>query len=356
MKKIARDNYFNNKRVCVTGGAGFIGSHLIDKLIDLGATVTVVDNLFSGELKNVTNVYKTHGFAYTRLSKGRIKADHGHQFLLCDCLSLEDSVQAIKKQDIVFHLACNFGGRGYIDTHPADCSTNFSINTNVFHAAHVAKVERVTFASSACVYPQDLQDSYNSTYLLKESDAFKNNWANADQEYGWAKLMGEMTLAAYYKQYNLQSSVTRYVTAYGPGENDTHAIIALIGRAVEQKDPYIVWGTGDQDRDFTYVDDIVEGTLRACEFITDASAVNIGTSKRYTIKNVIHKIFSATGFTPKKVIFDTTKPEGVPTRALDISQTKELLSWHPEVDIDEGIERTVTWYKKVKPRSIETIR
>ena len=170
---------------------------------------------------------------------------------------------------------------------------------------------RVLFASSVRISSRSAK-SYGSKYLLKESDAIKNNWANADKEYGWSKLMGELTLQAYHKQYGLKGVSTRYVTAYGPWENDTHAIIALIRRAVQKQDPYIVWGSGKQDRDFTYVNDIVNGSLLACEKISDASAVNLGTSTRYTIRETVYMIFEILGWKPKNY-FDRSKPEGVKT-------------------------------------------
>ncbi len=356
MNSNTKNSFYKNKKVCVTGGAGFIGSNIVRNLIDLGAKVTIVDNLSTGLLTNIKRIFKDKNIEFSSYKNKKISTNKGHKFIFADCLNLCDIISIIKGQNIVFHLACNFGGRGYIDTHPADCSTNFAINTNVFHASYLAKVERVAFASSACVYPLDLQKGYNSKYLLKEKDAFNNNWANADQEYGWAKLMGELTLKAYYKQYGLKSSITRYVTAYGPGENDTHAIIALIKRAIEKKDPYIVWGTGEQDRDFTYLDDIVSGTLLACEKIKDATVVNLGTSKRYKIKDVVEMIFNATNFYPKKIIFDKTKPEGVPTRALDNGLAKKIIGWSPKYDLDKGIQLTVDWFKKANPKSIETIR
>lgn len=347
--------FYKEKKVFITGGAGFIGSHLFDRLISLGAIVTIGDNLSSGSLENIKEVLSKHNIKYPqKLKNGKFKTKGGHRFILCDFKDPLITQFLIKGHDIVFHLAAEFGGRGYIDTHPANCCENFTINTNVIKAAYLARVDRIQFASTACVYPMDLQKDYNSSYLLKENDAFKKNWANADREYGWAKLMGEMTLWAYYKQYELKSSITRYVTAYGPRENDTHAIIALIKRATERKDPYIVWGTGEQDRDFTYVNDIVEGTLLACMKITDGTPINLGTTKRYKIKDVAKTILEAVGYSPK-IIFDKTKPEGVATRALDIKRGKKLLGWEPKIRLKEGIKKTIAWYVKAKPKSVETI-
>lgn len=347
--------YYKNKRVFIAGGAGFIGHHLLDQLIRLGAKVTVGDNLFSGDVKNVLRIWKKNNIKFVKKSWG-YQAENGHKFLLIDFINYKKTVEAFKNHDIVFHLAALFGGRGFIDTHPADCCDNFSIDQNIFKAVLEAKVDRVQFASTACVYPGDLQKEYNSKYLLKEEDAFKNEWGNADREYGWAKLMGEVTLKAFHKQYGLKSSITRYVTAYGPWENDTHAIIMLIRRAINREDPYLIWGSGKQDRDFTYVDDIVSGTLAACEKITNADVVNLGTSKRYTMVETVNIIFDILGWRPKKIVFDKTKPEGVKTRALDVKKAKKLLGWTPKYDFKTGVEKTIDWFIKEKPKTVETIK
>lgn len=347
--------FYNKKHVLITGGAGFIGSALTNSLIANGAITTIADNLSSGTLENILRIWKLHKLRYKKTIFG-YEAENGHKFVWVNLEELKDACTVVDGNEIIFHLAANFGGRGYIDTHPADCCEGFGINQNVIKAAHLTHADRILFASSACVYPQDLQKDYGSTYLLKEEDAIKNNWADADKEYGWAKLMGEMTLRAYHAQYNLKGSVTRYVTAYGPWENDTHAIIALIRRAIERQDPYIVWGSGNQDRDFTYVDDIVSGTLAACEYITDGQAVNLGTSTRYSMKEVINMIFTILDWHPKKIIFDTSKPEGVKTRALDISKAHTMLTWQPSYNLQKGLEQTIEWFKQYSPSSVETLR
>ena len=289
-------DFYKGKKVLITGGAGFIGSALTSELIKKGAITTVVDNLSSGQICNVHRAWKENNLKYKRY-----KADKGHKFIFLDLNQLDQTIKAFKGQEIIFHLAANFGGRGYIEMQPADCCDNFTINTNAIKAAHLTGVDRIQFASTACVYPAELQAEYDSDYLLKEEDAYRGDWASPDLEYGWAKLIGEKTLLAFNRQFGLKGSITRYVTAYGPGENDTHAIIALIRRAIEKKDPYIVWGTGNQDRDFTYLDDIVSGTLLACEKITDCTAVNLGTEKRYTMKKVIEMIFKNLNWRPKKL-------------------------------------------------------
>ena len=304
----------------------------MEKLVKLGAKVIVADNLSSGKRENLNDALPEITLHVGDLRQG----------------SFADFV--MKDVDIVFHLAASHGGRGYIATHPADCSSNMVLDGIIFDVANRAGVERVCFASSACVYPKSLQSRErnlcDNRILLSEdmADPFVEGKAFADEEYGWAKLMGEMALKAYHKQYGLKGVSCRIFTAYGPRENETHAVIALIAKAFVRMDPYEVWGTGDQDRNFTYVEDIVEGLIRATERIEDASPINIGTYEHIKIKDVVNKIFKYTGFRPKKVFFDTSKPEGVFSRAADLTRARKLLNWEPKVSFDEGLKRTIDWY------------
>lgn len=347
--------FWESKAVLVTGGAGFVGSHVVDKLIELGAKVTIADNLSKGSLNNVFEVWSKHGLKFDhQLKNGEVVAGD-HTFLKADLEERGQAKRVVKDKDIMIHLAADIGGRGYIDKYPARCCKNFAINHNVIEEAFEAGIDRVHYSSTACVYPVSLQSDYNSSYLLREEDALKGGWGNCDGEYGWSKLMGELELMAFHKQYGLKCSIARYVTAYGERENDTHAIIALIRKAVERRDPYIIWGDGEQDRDFTYISDIVDGTLLITEKVTDGRAINLGTSVRHKIKDVAFKILELVDHKPDRVIFDTTKPMGVISRALDISKAKELLGWRPKVPLDEGLRRTVDWYIKARPTPTETL-
>jgi UDP-glucose 4-epimerase len=322
--------------VLVTGGASFISSHLVDELVRLGAKVTVVDNLSSGKLENLADSIKKVSF---------VKMDVEH----CDA---DKMTGLFKEIDVVFHLAAVHGGRGYIDTHPADACSNFAINQRVFESACKFGVKKVVFASSACVYPPWLQNRYDSDYLLKESDCDPLNQSQplkADTEYGWTKLMGEIQLNAFIKQYGLKGCSVRFITVYGPRENETHAVIALIYKAFERMNPFVIWGTGEQDRDFVYVSDIVNGMILAAENISDGTPINLGSGRRYKLKEVANTIFDLMDFHPK-VVFDASKPTGVVSRALDNTQAKELLGWEPKVSLEEGLRRTVEWYVKTHVR------
>lgn len=327
---------WSDVRVLVTGGASFIGSHLVDRLVELGAQVRVADDLSSGRLDNLA------------ASIDRVDFRQG------DLRERAFARSALDGCRVVFHLAACHGGRGFIDTHPADCATNMVLDGVVFDEAHRAGVERVCFASSACVYPVQLQvapTTGNTVYLREEwADPFKDGGASSDGEYGWAKLMGEMTLRAYAKQYGLKSVSCRLFTAYGERENETHAVIALIAKAFVRMDPYEIWGDGQQTRNFTYVGDIVEGMIRAAERIDDGSAINVGTAEHVKIVECARMIFALMGWEPSRLRFDTTKPVGVYSRAADLTRTRACLDWEPRMSVAEGLRRTVQWYVSTRRR------
>ena len=339
---------FKDKRVLVTGGASFIGSHLVDSLLKEGAEVIVADDFSSGRLSNLEYplVNKSKGIWHwdnLTVHRGDLKEKSFTQ-------------KVVKEADIVFHLAALHGGRGYIQTHPAECCTNMILDQLVFEEATKAGVDRICFASSACVYPSYLQETTGSDYLLKESDAdpFSRDKAYADLEYGWAKLMGEMALKAYHEQYGLKTSAARIFTAYGPRENETHAIIALIAKAFVKMDPYVIWGNGEQDRNFTYVSDIVDGMMLACKKIEDGSPINVGRDDRITINETVDLLFELTDWKPKKIHHDLTKPQGVASRAADLTIAEESFNWRPKVGYKEGFEKTIDWY--YKNRNVEEVR
>ena len=323
-------SFWNKKNVLVTGGASFIGSHLTDRLVNLGANVRVADDLSSGALENLHE------------SIDQI------EFLKGDLRDRDFARRSMEGIEVVFHLAACHGGRGFIDTHPADCASNMVLDGIVFDEAMKAKVDRVCFASSACVYPTQLQvrpTNGNMVYLKEEwANPFEQGRAFSDGEYGWAKLMGEMSLKAYNKQYGLKSVSCRLFTVYGERENETHAVIALIAKAFVKMDPYEIWGDGQQDRNFTYVGDIADGMILAAEKIEDGSAVNIGTAEHVKIIDSAKMIFEESGFKPAALNFDTSKPVGVFSRAADLTRTRSVLNWEPRTSFKEGLQKTMKWY------------
>jgi len=322
------------KNVLVTGGASFIGSHLVDKLISLGANVTVVDNLSSGNLDNLSTVKDRFKFIKKDLEYTR-----------------KDEMQEIfTDQNIVFHLAAVHGGRGYIQTHPADVCSNLSIDHHVFEAAANSgnSMENLLFASTACVYPPSMQNEIGTEYQLKENDSDPSRlgiFMSADIEYGWGKLMSEMQLYAFINQYGMKGCPVRFVTAYGPRENESHAIIALIYKAIRRLDPYPIWGDGEQERDFTYVEDIVDGTILAAERVFNGNPINLGTGQKHKLIEVAETIFSLVDWKPTEIKFEPSMPVGPLSRALDNTRAKELLAWKPRFSLADGLKKTIEWYK-----------
>lgn len=325
----------------VTGGAGFIGSSLVDRLLGLGASVTVVDKLLTPEKSWIW------GKKLARLSE--IYANHGYDSMQLQCMDLSmerDRFQLLASaNDVVFHLAAVFGGREFVDTRQTECSRMLAIDHNVISASHDAGVEHLHYASSACVYPPSLNVPGR---LLKEDDILSTGegWRTSDNLYGFAKLMGEMQLMALYNEHGFKSSASRYLTVYGPGELDaSHAIASLVEKALAKQDPFEVWGSGNQERGFTYVDDIVRGSILTAEAIRDASAINLGWDKRYRIRDVAEMILRVSGHNVSKIEYDLSKPEGPFSRALDISRARAL-GWQPQVDLEDGLGVTVDWHRQ----------
>jgi UDP-glucose 4-epimerase len=321
---------YREKNVVVTGGASFIGSHLVEKLVSLGSLVTVVDDLSSGLEVNLAAIRDKIIFINADLRDQQVAQD------------------SLKGADVVFHLANIHGGRGFIESHPGEIAQNFLIDGNVFYAAQKNNVDRVCFASSACVYPTDLQTldaKSKSRYLSEEmADPFLIGGANADGVYGWAKFMGELALKSYFEQFGLKGVSCRLFTVYGPRENESHAIIAFIAKALLRQDPFEIWGSGKQDRNFTYVSDVVDGLILAAATITDARSINIGTDEITTIVDAAKVICDIVGYEPSGFFFDTSKPEGVAARAASVENSKNILDWQPRVSFAEGIRETIDWY------------
>jgi nucleoside-diphosphate-sugar epimerase len=326
------------KKILVTGGASFIGSHLVDTLLKKGENVLVVDDFSSGKLENLEYPLRKEDSRFWI---------HDNLKVVGGNLKNRFFVRSVMKNvDTVFHLAALHGGRGYIDSHPAECCSNMILDQMVFEEAHISGVDQLCFASSACVYPSYLQGEPGSSYLLKENDAnpFVRDKAFADLEYGWAKFMGEMALKAYHREYGMNTAAVRIFTAYGPRENETHAIIALIAKAFVKLDPFPIWGNGKQDRNFTYVQDIVDALILASEKISDGSAINAGRSDRITINEASEIVFQIAKWRPSKMFYDLSKPQGVASRAADISKAEKFLGWHPKVSYEEGFKKTIEWY------------
>jgi len=322
---------WEKSKVLVTGGCSFIGSHLVDALIARGATVRVVDNLSSGKQENIQ----------AHVKSGQI------ELVIKDLLEPGVAPAVVKGMDLVFHLAADHGGRGYVDLHQAACATNLTMDGLVFRACLATGVEKVVFASSGCIYPNYLQCNPNEILYLTEDKAGPP--FDADNTYGWAKLMAEMTLKAFYRDYGLKSASCRYFTVYGERGHENHAVIAMIARAFVKHDPFEVWGNGEQIRNWTYVGDIVSGTLRAAEVITDGTAINLGTMERIRVIDAAKEVLRYTGHNAR-IELRPEMPTGPMNRVADNSLAKKLLGWWPEMKFVDGVHRTADWYFSTKNR------
>jgi UDP-glucose 4-epimerase len=161
--------------------------------------------------------------------------------------------------------------------------------------------------------------------------------------------MGELSLSAYHRQYGVGAASCRISTAYGPRENETHAIIALIAKAYIQQEPFEIWGDGTQTRGFTYVQDVVEGLMKASEHITDGRAINVGADEFISLNDVARFIFECFGWQPANGIrYLRSKPVGVLHRALDLTLAEKLCNWRPRVSFEDGLQRTIEWYRNEK--------
>jgi GDP-L-fucose synthase len=319
-------SFWRDRRVLVTGGAGFIGSHLVELLVDAGARVSVP----------VLGAATDAPFLEEVIDRVRItEAD----------LSEEANCRGVMEgQEIVMHLAAAVGGIGHNIAHPA---TIFRDNTlpfmHVLEAARDAGVERFLTVSSACVYPRFC------SIPTQEDEGFKDRPEPTNEGYGWAKRMEEFLSQAYHTEHGMTIAIARPYNAYGPRDNfrpeSSHVIPALIRKLIrERQNPLVVWGSGGQSRSFLYVTDLARGLMAVTEQYAEADPLNIGGDEEVTIRELAETIVDIAGL-DVEVRFDTTKPEGQPRRACSTTKMKRVLDFRPEVDLRAGLEQTIAWYR-----------
>lgn len=319
-------NFWNGKKVLVTGGGGFIGSHVVEKLVERGATVTVLDNFQNGSKKNLKEVLKK-----ITIIKG-------------DCSDQKIAEKACKGKDVVMNLAARVGGIEYNRTHQATMMRdNLPLETVMLEAARKAKVERFLVVSSACVYPR------NCSVPTPESEGFMDEPEPTNGGYGWAKRMAEKMGKYYAEEFGMKVAIVRPYNCYGPRDHFdpevSHVIAALIKRVIDGENPVVVWGTGKQTRAFLYVEDLAEGMITAIEKYPVPDPINLGTNDEVSIKQLIEKILKITG-EKAKVTFDKTKPDGSPRRNSDNKKAKGKIGFTAKIPLDEGLTRTIAWYKE----------
>ena len=315
----------SNKRILVTGGGGFIGGWLVKRLTSLGCAA-----IRSVDIKAIAD-WHTLPDNIENMELDLSRADH------CDI--------ATKDCDVVFNLAADMGGMGFIENNKALCMLSVLINTHLLQSARNAGVERFFFASSACVYRADLQNS-TSTPGLKEADAYP---ASPEDGYGWEKLFSERMCRHFSEDFKLQTRVARYHNVYGPfgtfdggREKAPAAICRKVADAIiSNSKEILIWGDGNQTRSFTYIDDTITGTLKLLQSdFTDP--INIGSSEMVSINQLVSIVEQIAGVNLKRN-YDLSAPKGVRGRNSDNTLIHSKLGWEPNTSLFEGLEKTFSW-------------
>jgi len=309
------EKFWENKRVCVTGGAGFLGKVVTRKLAERGA-----GQIFIPKIED-----------YNLVNPGDIKS------------MLEDS-----QPDMVIHLAANVGGIGANREHPADFFyDNLMMGVQLMHESWLRKIKKFVAIGTICAYPKF------TPVPFKEDDLWDGYPEETNAPYGLAKKMLLVQAQAYRQQYGFNAIFLLPVNLYGPGDNfnpkSSHVIPALIRKCVEAQingeEEIVVWGDGSPTREFIYVEDAAEGILLASEKFNGPEPINLGSGFEISIRDLVELIAELTGF-KGKLTWDTSKPNGQPRRALDITRAAEYFGFQARVPFWEGLEKTIQWYRE----------
>lgn len=308
-------DFWNGKKVLVTGGSGFLGTHLREKLDELGAEIVSPSHadydLVNGD--QVRQMYKDH-------------AD----------------------TEVVIHLAAKVGGIGANREHPGSFMyDNLMMGVQLMHEAYKAKIPKFVALGTVCAYPK------HTPVPFKEDDLWNGYPEETNAPYGLAKKMMLVQSEGYREEYGFNSIFLLPVNLYGPGDNfdpsSSHVIPALIKKCVDATDngdnEIVVWGTGKASREFLFVDDVVEGILLASEKYDKSDPVNLGSSYEVTIKDLVDIIVAATGFTGE-IVWDSTKPDGQPRRKLDVSRAEQEFGFKSTTTFEDGLKKTIDWYRE----------
>ena len=311
--------FWSDKKVIVTGGAGFLGSYVVEKLKQRGAREIIVPRIEKYDLTDVQ--------AIRRLFKDSGVAEDG---------------------TIVIHLAALVGGIEANRTRPADYFyTNLIMGVQLMHEAWKSKVDKFVAIGSICAYPKI------TSLPFKEENLWDGYPEETNAPYGLAKKMMLVQAQAYRQQYGFNALYLLPVNLYGPGDNfdleTSHVIPALIRKCLEAQDrgedQIVVWGDGSPTREFLYVDDAAEAILLAAEYYNDSQPVNLGSGQEISIKNLVQTIANLTGF-KGELIWDTSKPNGQPRRVLDTQKAEKYFGFRSQTSLEDGLRETIAWYRE----------
>ena len=321
-----------DKKILIVGAGGFIGGHLVNRLLRDGNSIVATDikpkEYWFQDFDNAENYYAT------------------------DMKDISNCRKVATGVDYVFNMACNMGGMGFIENNKAECMLSVLINTNLLIACNENKVQRYFFSSSACAYNETMQQD---VFIkgLKEEDAYP---AQPQDGYGWEKLFSERMCRHFQEDYGLEVRVARYHNIYGPfGTYDggrEKAPAALSRKVAQSKinktNNIEVWGDGKQTRTFLYVDDCIEGTLKLFE--SDYSdPVNIGSDEQVSINQMIEIIEEISNVDTLKREYQLDKPKGVRGRSSNNDLAKKVLNWSYELSLKDGLTKTYNWiYSELK--------
>ncbi|HEX9012430.1 MAG TPA: GDP-L-fucose synthase [Anaerolineaceae bacterium] len=307
-------SYWEGKRVCVTGGAGFLGSHLVARLHERGAQEIFIPRIES----------------YNLVDPGDIQR------------MLDDS-----RPDVIIHLAAQVGGIGANRAHPAEFFyNNLMMGVQLMHQAWQRGVGKFLALGTVCAYPKFTPVPFH------EDDLWNGYPEETNAPYGLAKKMLLVQAQAYRQQYGYDAIFLMPVNLYGPGDNfnpaSSHVIPALIRKCLEAEQrgerEVVVWGDGSPTREFLYVEDAAEGIALAAECYDGPEPVNLGSGNEISIRDLAGLIARLTGFSGR-LVFDTSQPNGQPRRALDVSRAEKLFGFRAKTSFEEGLRRTVDWYR-----------
>lgn len=317
--------FYQGKRVLVTGSSGLIGTNLVMALVKEGAKVR-------GVIHQKTPSYQNSAVEY-------IQADLRER---ADCARVAEGME------YVFHCASNSSGAVMMKNNPlVHVTGNLVMNAVFLEECWKSKVDRFQFLSTTTVYPP-------VEHPVKESEAFTDEPFEIYFGVGWMKRYIEKLCEFYYRRFGMKISILRPTNVYGPHDKfdfeRSHVLPALIRRAVENQNPFEVWGDGSAVRDFIYVDDMVKVMLLAMEKASDCSAINFGSGTPVTIRQAVDLIIKLTNRTHLEVKYDPTKPTTIPVRRVDLTKCKKVLGYEAAVGFEEGLKKTIEWYVSTLPQ------